>query len=613
MHIQKFAITNYKSFQTTQDIQLLPGFNIVVGSNNTGKTALVEALSMQFEDKPHRSMETIPVAGGPPASPASILKITVVIPQDEFRQLILNSGRDFNIGRDRSVNHEAQAKRVLQAFTFPEVHLEAVFQSNVFVSSSILEMAMPTHPNGGFQFHLQNLSDPPKLTVANVSYDENKMLPNMLANQIRQIIYLFRAERFNVGQHNVGYDPVLQPDARNLAQVLQLLQTSNAYRYELFIDLVKAIFPDIKYITVPPMRGNAGIAKIHLWQVDKTTQREDLAIPLQDSGTGVGQVMAILYVAITSDFPRTIIIDEPQSFLHPAAIRKLFGILRQSFSQHQYIATTHSPLVVSVSNPEQVILLRKENTTTRLIQIDKNQTKDLRLLLAEIGSRLSDVFGADNVLWVEGSTEENSFPLIVSKIINKPLLGTAILAVLNVGDLEGRLSANVMHIYKKLSEGGVILPPAIGFVFDREGRSLPEQQELIKVSGGKVRFLPRRMYENYLINPNAIAAVISQLKDFSDAALKSSDLSRWIQDNGWRVEYFEKDNVPPPNDIDNWRKNVHGKRLLNDLFKDLSKNRYTYDQVRYGADITAWLVQNAPEDLKEVAEILFEFFPTDNP
>jgi len=51
-------------------------------------------------------------------------------------------------------------------------------------------------------------------------------------------------------------------------------------------------------------------------------------VPLSESGTGVGQVLAILYVVFTSEYPRTIVIDEPQSFLHPGAVRKLFEARR---------------------------------------------------------------------------------------------------------------------------------------------------------------------------------------------------------------------------------------------------------------------------------------------
>src|SRR5829696_4121152 len=58
MHIATLQVNNYKSFSSSEEIRFEPGFNVIVGQNNVGKTALVEALSLQFRDKPHRSLKT---------------------------------------------------------------------------------------------------------------------------------------------------------------------------------------------------------------------------------------------------------------------------------------------------------------------------------------------------------------------------------------------------------------------------------------------------------------------------------------------------------------------------------------------------------------------------
>lgn len=60
MHISKIVIENYKSFLKSEEIVLQPGMNVIVGPNNSGKTALLEALSGRFPVKPHRSERTAP-------------------------------------------------------------------------------------------------------------------------------------------------------------------------------------------------------------------------------------------------------------------------------------------------------------------------------------------------------------------------------------------------------------------------------------------------------------------------------------------------------------------------------------------------------------------------
>ena len=79
----------------------------------------------------------------------------------------------------------------------------------------------------------------------------------------------------------------MEPDASNLAQVLNFLQTSNPARFRRLVELIKIVFPDIKDITVPPL-GNSANVRIQLWHVDPSTERSDLASSLQESGTGIG-------------------------------------------------------------------------------------------------------------------------------------------------------------------------------------------------------------------------------------------------------------------------------------------------------------------------------------
>lgn len=60
MYIESIEVHNYKSYLQSGKIEFKPGFNIIVGQNSAGKTALLEALSLSFGNKPHRSLHTIP-------------------------------------------------------------------------------------------------------------------------------------------------------------------------------------------------------------------------------------------------------------------------------------------------------------------------------------------------------------------------------------------------------------------------------------------------------------------------------------------------------------------------------------------------------------------------
>jgi AAA domain len=59
MLISKFKVSNYKSYLDSETVEFKRGFNVITGQNNSGKTALLEALSLRFRGKPHRSAETL--------------------------------------------------------------------------------------------------------------------------------------------------------------------------------------------------------------------------------------------------------------------------------------------------------------------------------------------------------------------------------------------------------------------------------------------------------------------------------------------------------------------------------------------------------------------------
>ena len=72
MHISNFKLKNYASFlqedNEDRDVALGKNMNFIVGQNNSGKTALLEALSPQSRngDSPariHRSAVTVPEVG----------------------------------------------------------------------------------------------------------------------------------------------------------------------------------------------------------------------------------------------------------------------------------------------------------------------------------------------------------------------------------------------------------------------------------------------------------------------------------------------------------------------------------------------------------------------
>ena len=88
MHIQSVSIENYKSFLDCQTLHLESGFNLLVGSNNSGKTTILDVVDMDLSlNEPHRSELTIPIFGGQPTR-HSEFEVTLVTRFGELWRLL---------------------------------------------------------------------------------------------------------------------------------------------------------------------------------------------------------------------------------------------------------------------------------------------------------------------------------------------------------------------------------------------------------------------------------------------------------------------------------------------------------------------------------------------
>jgi predicted ATPase len=603
VRIESFRIVNYKSFADSGEVRFQPGFNVIVGRNNVGKTALAEAVGLRFSDKPHRSLMTVPTPGAQPDAKSQV-EVSASLEAGELAGLLAVEMPIFYVP-DHSSSPQAGEGWLASALS-EGTTLKAIFHQGGPISARLSTYGESTVFNRYLQYSVDSSGTPVLVGEAGGSIPSDyPELAIGLASRFLERLYSFSAVRFGIDENPIGTNRTLAPNASDLVQVLDLLNR-NTSRWQRYFERVRAVLPEVEAITFVPSEQGGGHVRAQLWNIDPDTEREDLAVPLSESGTGVGRVLAILYVVFTTEYPRTIVIDEPQSFLHPGAVRKLFEILKD-YPQHQYVITTHSPNAVTAADPSALLLVRKEGEQSVIEEIDAATVRQQGRFLREVGATLSDVFGADNILWVEGATEEECFPIIITKLLNRQLLGTKVVGVVHTSDFERKYARTALSIYLGLSEVKGILPPTKGFIFDREKRPDKERDELETRSGGKATLTNRRMYENYLLNPCAIAHVISQTGGFREGEEVSTEkVEEWIEEYGWEDKYFDAQMEEPARKDHLWLIEVDGAKLLEDMFSSLSETRVTYDKVAHGAMLTRWVCDNAPEDLEEFARLIEE-------
>ncbi|MBN3768996.1 AAA family ATPase [Burkholderia sp. Se-20378] len=585
--------------------------NLLLGENNSGKSTVLQALSFDsIAYEPHLSLKTKP-------SPSSVIRteqrvgIEVSIEKSEVwkylgeQALLPIPSSDMIPSLDfpnflREIDLLDIGFELIRKETNYQIDFFHAIQGQKFSASRVANqmiMAYRCPPGESLQGG----------AISNYGTSAISTLIDTQWNSFKTNLYKFRAERLNVYRCPFGASTTLNPDASNLAECLNSMQSQQPDLFEEYVRYVNKIFPTVHRIQAVAVPNNQ-MLEIRTWLTPAASRRFDLSIPLSQAGTGVSQVLAILYVAMVSLEPIVIGIDEPNSFLHPKAVRSLLQILNTLTIRHQYIITTHSPEVIRSSDPESIAVVLNNGGTSLVQKLDPSNIEHIKEGLANIGARLSDVYGADEILWVEGETEELTFPKIALHVANLKMVGVAVLKVNATGDFDGGRRVRprmVFDTYKNLSNAGSLIPPAIGFIFDKEERNQRDIDDLIKESGRSVIFLDRRCYENYLLHPDAISSTLSSS---IGVPIDTDNVKKWIIDNGNAQKYIDpaasiSEQEHPWESLD-WLQRVNAPKLLRDIFASIPEQPEEYRKTTHSVALTDWLLANAPDQLTPIADLL---------
>src|SRR5882762_225320 len=242
MRLLSARVRNYKGYRDSGAVKFKTGFNILVGQNNSGKTAFLEALQFrEFQSKPHKNGD---LECDAPLNPISTCEVELEISGQELRNMLLSYGGNFNF--PLILTGQEQISLLNQSLETPR----AVFR----VACENTGWRILQHPSHGL-FPLPNprevvcgafMASPDRRSFVVRGFNDitTDDIGVIIAQQIatRGGVYVFRAERLNLGQSAISEDPVLAPNAANLASVLLLLM-SNPSRYERLMEYVRLIFP----------------------------------------------------------------------------------------------------------------------------------------------------------------------------------------------------------------------------------------------------------------------------------------------------------------------------------------------------------------------------------
>jgi hypothetical protein len=166
--------------------------------------------------------------------------------------------------------------------------------------------------------------------------------------------------------------------------------------------------------------------------------------------------------------------------------------------------------------------------------------------------------------------------------------------------------ADVMFdLYKRISGGNNLSPPAVGFVFDKECLSELEIEDIERRKPHPIKFIKRRMYENYLLHPGAIAWVLNPEDKEQKQCLTGEEIREWLESNKLNKDYFSKTSTEEELSDSQWvDKNIDGAKLLDALFANFSEARVEFRKTKHSVMLTEWLLENNLDSFAELVQFL---------
>lgn len=222
---------------------------------------------------------------------------------------------------------------------------------------------------------------------------------------------------------------------------------------------------------------------------------------VQANGSGIREALRLL-IDIELEKPSIMLIEEPEIHLHPALETSMRRYLKSRSETSQIFLTTHSTNFVDSGEYSSMFFIKKNGATNATL-LTSEELADV--LPQELGLKPSSLFMFDKLLFVEGPSDEDvlrEWSATLQKNLSQAGVGFILLGG----------ARNIRHFAAErttafLGKRGVDL----WFILDRDEKASTDVEKLQKQVGPhcKIRSLPVREIENYLLSPDAIARYLA--------------------------------------------------------------------------------------------------------
>lgn len=194
---------------------------------------------------------------------------------------------------------------------------------------------------------------PRKSTLANLPEDETDFpvsiwLKSLLIAGVQNIVLNSQTIR---QMSPPGQRRYFKPDGSNLPWVIAKLQEESPAKFDSWIEHLQTALSDLKTIQIEEREDIR-----HKYLV--VEYANGLRVPAWMVSDGTLRLLALTLPAYLSDFDGVYLIEEPENGIHPRAVEAMYKSLSSVYSG-QIIMATHSPIILSIVKPSEVLCFAK--------------------------------------------------------------------------------------------------------------------------------------------------------------------------------------------------------------------------------------------------------------
>lgn len=414
MHLTSLAVKNYKTLEEIT-LTFVPEYNAICGKNNSGKSNLVRAIRLLFGEKADRfpfsddiefsyKSDLCAWKKGENNKEKIIISGTITIKRkfdegivafiesiDEEKTSLKKKQKEFDI----NVTIEALNEN-------SKMHLTLLVVDGKTIEDKVVSQSIYDKLASAIVFH--------NSTMTNQFYFSRRRRLHGIFSKMPE------ANKRKVGEKAKALKKEVNKVFKETATELQSMLGRLGDKIEVKLDTPELDFEEYPY----------GISLGY----------KDFNIPLDDWGSGTRNQTLIIKnifeaktistaLAESERITPIVLIEEPESFLHPLAQAQFSSVL-QALSQEwgiQVITSTHSPYLLSHVKPEANILLHrdqaknKKHATTKQVQVTgADWKKPFEHALGTCGPEF-DIFkdaffsSSECLVMVEGETDKKYLEL----------------------------------------------------------------------------------------------------------------------------------------------------------------------------------------------------------